>query len=220
MMVAQFLTGLKDDLRQFVEMHLSSSVSQLATLASIQEHLSEKSKPHGRKFIAPKVENKTRNSNDLWKARQLKEFRRANNLCFICGDKYSLGHTCAVTTGALNMMETTADGGEFLCDEILNSLEAPQFCMMQSEGFLSLHALSGQPRNKAIHLRALVKNHSMVILVDSGSSHTFLNASIADKLQVKATTIPSLSFRVANGEMLLCDAEVKNFEWWCQGNTF
>jgi hypothetical protein len=92
--------------------------------------------------------------------------------------------------------------------------------MTQGEGFLSLNALSGQPRNKAIQLRALVKNQSLVILVDSGSSHTFLNARISDKLQVRATTIPSLSVRVINDEMLRCDAEVKNFEWWCQGNTF
>jgi hypothetical protein len=220
MMVAQFLMGLWDDLRQSVEMYLPTSVSQAATLASIHEHLNEKSKPHVRKFTAPKTENKDGPSTDLWKARQLKEFRRANNLCFKCGDKYFPGHTCAVTTCALNVMETTVDGGEFLSDEMLNSLEGPQFCMTQGEGFLSLNALSGQPRNKAIQLRALVKNQSLVILVDSGSSHTFLNARISDKLQVRATTIPSLSVRVVNDEMLRCDAEVKNFEWWCQGNTF
>jgi hypothetical protein len=116
-------------------MYLPTLVSQAAALASIQEHLSEKSKPHVRKFTAPKTENKVGNSNDLWKARQLKEFRRANNLYFKCGDKYSRGHTCAITIAALNVMETTADGGEFLF--------APQFCMMQSEGFLSLHTLFG-----------------------------------------------------------------------------
>jgi hypothetical protein len=31
------------------------------------------------------------------------------------------------------MMETTSDGGEFLSDEILNALEAPQFCMMRGK---------------------------------------------------------------------------------------
>jgi hypothetical protein len=70
------------------------------------------------------------------------------------------------------MMKITVDCGEFLSDEMLNTLEDSWFCMMQSEGVLSLRALSRQPMNKAIQLRALVKNESMVILVDSGSSHT------------------------------------------------
>jgi hypothetical protein len=48
---------------------------------------------------------------------------------------------CVVPTSALNMMKTTVDGGEFLSDEMLNTLEASQFCMMQSEGFLFLTCL-------------------------------------------------------------------------------
>jgi hypothetical protein len=86
MMVAQFLIGLKDDLRQSVEMYLPTSVSQATTLAAIQEHLSVQSKPHTKEFTVPRIENKVASSNDQWKARQLKEFRRANNLCFKCGD--------------------------------------------------------------------------------------------------------------------------------------
>jgi hypothetical protein len=41
MLVSQFLLGLKDELRQLVEMHLPNTLSQVATLASVQEHLSD-----------------------------------------------------------------------------------------------------------------------------------------------------------------------------------
>jgi hypothetical protein len=35
MLVSQFLLGLKDDLRQSIEMHLPTSVSQASTLTAI-----------------------------------------------------------------------------------------------------------------------------------------------------------------------------------------
>jgi hypothetical protein len=70
MLVSQFLLGLKDDLRQAVEMHLPTSISQAPTLADIQEHLSDKPKPHSKKFFALKSDNKTAGgSADLWKER-------------------------------------------------------------------------------------------------------------------------------------------------------
>jgi hypothetical protein len=50
MLVSQFLLGLKEDLRHGVEMHLPDSVSQAATLAAVQEHLTGKSKYAPRKF--------------------------------------------------------------------------------------------------------------------------------------------------------------------------
>jgi hypothetical protein len=119
----------------------------------------------------------------LWKARQLKEYRRSNNLWFKRGDKYSPGHTCVAPSAAINMIENISlDGGAFLSDEVLNAMEEPQFCALQGEASLSLHALFGHPKTKAIQLRALVRNQVMVILVDSGSSHTFLNSSLALKL--------------------------------------
>lgn len=51
---------------------------------------------------------------DLWKARQLKEYRITNNLCFSCGDKYVPGHVCAkvAPTAVLNNIEVGWMGEE------------------------------------------------------------------------------------------------------------
>jgi hypothetical protein len=105
MLVSQFLLGLKEELSHSVEMHLPLTVSQAATLASVQEHLNDKSRPHMKKNFG-RTENKNVAVNsDLWKARQLKEYRRVNNLCFKCGDKYSPSHTCTTHTASIHMME-------------------------------------------------------------------------------------------------------------------
>jgi hypothetical protein len=68
-------------------------------------------------------------------------------------------------------------------------------------------------------LRALVKNLTLIILVDSGSSHTFLNSAIAHKLKVDATPISPLSIKVANRNTVSCTSEVKKFTCWIQGHT-
>jgi hypothetical protein len=145
MLVSQFLLGLKDDLRQSVEMHLPTLVVQAATLTAILEHLNDKQKPHPKKFTSTRSDSKgSFNASELWKARQLRKYRRANNLCFKCGEKYSPSHSCATSTPTLNVMEKVAvDGGEFLPNELLDALDSPNIHLMQEEGFLSLNAMSG-----------------------------------------------------------------------------
>jgi hypothetical protein len=110
------------------------------------------------------------------------------------------------------MDQVTSDGWGFLSDEVLELLEKPQHHLIQNDYYLSLKAFSSKPQHKAIQLRALVKNQALVILVDSGSSHTFLNLTIAQKLQVIATPLPHMSIKVANGASLSCSTEVKGCE--------
>jgi hypothetical protein len=201
---------------------LPTLVVQAATLAAILEHLNDKQKPHPKKFTSTRSDSKgSFNALELWKARQLREYRRANNLCFKCGEKYSPSHSCATSSPTLNVMEKVAvDGGEFLPDELLDALDSPNIHLMQEEGFLSLHAMSGLPIQRSIQLKARVKNQALTILVDSGSSHTFLNSNIAHKLQLQASPITPMSVKVANGVVLSCQTEVKDLECWIQGHTF
>jgi hypothetical protein len=80
--------------------------------------------------------------------------------------------------------------------------------------------MSGQPQKKAIQLKALLKNQALVVLIDSGSSHTFLNFSIACKMKLTQTHIRLMYVTVANGETPACHSKVQTFAWWCQGHIF
>jgi hypothetical protein len=64
-----------------------------------------------------------------------------------------------------------------MSEDILTALEVLDL-HTENDCFLSLSAISGTQDSKVIHLRALVDNQVLSILVDSGSSHTFLNASM------------------------------------------
>jgi len=61
----------------------------------------------------------------------------------------------------------------------------------------------------------------MLLLVDSGSSHTFIDQQLVDKLQCQTTQLPNaLKVKVANGQFMRCTDEVQGLEWWIQGTTF
>lgn len=62
-----------------------------------------------------------------------------------------------------------------LLEEILNALETEDV-LTEEFGYLSLHALSSVEAANCMKLRAKVKNKVMLILVDSGSSHSFVSA--------------------------------------------
>jgi hypothetical protein len=191
MLTAQFLMGLKEELRSQVELQLSDSVAKSAIVASIQEKLLEKVNKKYNKPYTSKNQggyNKTDvksvvTPNELWKVRQLREHRRTHGLCFKCGDTYSPGHKCSSTTqegvtGQLSVLTAhAADGGEILSDELLSALEL-NVADQEVEYFLSIHAIAGTQSNKVIHLKALVNNQVLSVLIDSGSSHTFLNTAV------------------------------------------
>jgi hypothetical protein len=86
-----------------------------------------------------------------------------------------------------------------LSDDMLNMLEGIQITEGECESYLSLHALSGTQGNRAIHLRALIQNQVLSILVDSRSSHTFLNASMVSLLLLQPQAAKPLQVKVANG---------------------
>ena len=66
-------------------------------------------------------------------------------------------------------------------------------------GEISIHALKGVANNKIIKVGGQVKDCNLMILIDSGSTHSFLDESMAKKLKCPLTGTPPLSVTVANG---------------------
>lgn len=64
-------------------------------------------------------------SPDLAKERQLRDFRRLDDLCFGCGEKYKPGHQakCPKMGGAQLHHLTIEDMGLVLSDEVLQQLD-------------------------------------------------------------------------------------------------
>lgn len=106
-----------------------------------------------------------------------------------------------------------------LTDEVLAQL-AVEDSLAQEFCTLSLNALTGTEAGEALKLRALVKNKVMLILVDSGSSHSFVSAAFLQHCGIQHVPMQPKQVQVANGDTLLTDKQVTNLEWWIQGHTF
>jgi hypothetical protein len=233
MLTAQFLLGIKLELCYSVVIQLPDSIARSTTLAAIQEKLLDNSQKKPRKSANPKLlalgakqDSKPNVSlNDMWKARQLHEHRLANSLCFKYGEKYAPGHKCADPSTEASLHQLSAalsqsdDGGGMICDELLQALEwHPN--SVEKDYFLSIHAISSTPSSKVIHLRALVQNQVLSILVDSENSHSFLNSAMLSRLNCKVPAAKNMTARVANGQKIFSNQMVQDFQWWIQGNTF
>jgi hypothetical protein len=83
-----------------------------------------------------------------------------------------------------------------------------------------LNAISATQTNRAIHLRALVGKLVLSILVDSSSSHTFLNADMLPRIEITNIPATPMKVKVSNWNCITSAAEVRNLQWWIRGCTF
>jgi hypothetical protein len=148
-------------------------------------------------------------------------YRRINGLCFKCGEKFIPGHKCKVVVQPqLNIMVAEGqDGGQILQDEVLELLERVEH-RNEEEMTLSLNAMNGTDTSKCTRLRAMVKNHTILQLLDSGSSNTFISEIALAKMGCKVQEIQPLDVKVANGQAIRCEKRALQLEWCCCGKTF
>lgn len=100
-----------------------------------------------------------------------------------------------------------SDSSAILSDEILDAVIAQEEAMAEMQ--LSVNALSGADHPKTLRLRALIGNQVVIILVDSGSTNSFIDSALLQRLKVTTTTLDTaLPVRVANGDLLQCIKEV------------
>jgi hypothetical protein len=106
-----------------------------------------------------------------------------------------------------------------LSEEILNLLELQDIATAEHLS-LSLNAISGSKSSNCLHLRALVGNQVLIILVDSGSSSSFINEHMLACISCKVTDGPAMQVKLANGALVSTTRMVPKLTWWCQGATF
>ncbi|GJX25621.1 retrotransposon-related protein [Tanacetum coccineum] len=147
--------------------------------------------------------------------------KRAKNLCFYCDEKFVPGHKCS---GQLFSLEICVDSNNSEEYELEALLEEP---LVQNFGdsvpetpVISLHAMTGETTYKTIRVKAYVGKHTIHSLIDSGSTHTFLDLGVAKKLGCKLRATCPMDVSVANGQIMRSLYECKGFTWTLQGVEF
>lgn len=228
--VTQFIHGLKLEIQHAVQMHQPTTVDKAASLAQLQQEMLEK----GRHKVARqgyatkqnlagnKVDGRGQQmGGELFRERQVREFRKLNGLCYACGEKFEPGHLAKCVRRKpvqLNAVVTEEEPME-LTDDVLQKLaqedEREDHCCR-----LSFQAVSGTDNEQSMRIRSVVGKHTMLMLVDSGSSSNFISQHMVHMLGLKVEHCQPVKVKVASGHALDCNTMVKNLEWWSHGHFY
>ena len=85
--------------------------------------------------------------------------------------------------------------------------------MEEDQPQISVHALSGCPNFQTMRVTRLYGKTPLHILIDSGSTHNFLDISLAKKLGCRLEEIAGQTITVADGYKLQCLYVCKGFKW-------
>lgn len=105
-------------------------------------------------------------------------------------------------------------------EESENGDEAVDFEMLEADPCVSLHAMNGMQGYQAMRVTGQYGKKAIHILVDSGSTHNFLDVHLAKKLGCPMESIDMQSVTVADGGVLKCQYICRNFTWRLQGTDF
>ena len=82
---------------------------------------------------------------------------------------------------------------------------------------ISFHALWGTEGCQTMRLLGRIKKQALVMLIDSESTHNFMDQSVAKRLKCPTQMVAGMSVIVANGEVLRTQEVCKNVTWESQG---
>ncbi|CAA0815745.1 Eukaryotic aspartyl protease family protein, partial [Striga hermonthica] len=125
--------------------------------------------------------------------------RREKGLCFKCEEKFTPGHQCKQ---AFIIEVANSDGEESKVEE--EPHQGDEVEVPEEEAEISMHAMAVIRGPRTMRFPAWVKDRRVIVLVDNGSSHNFINADLSQKLKLPTTKIEPFEVRVANGERLQC----------------
>ena len=126
-------------------------------------------------------------------------------LCFSCNKKFTVGHKCS--KAQLLILESEADVDENPYGE---GTEASPHRNEQEEFVdpkITLYALTGWAAPQTMLVMAKIGPNEIVVLIDSCSTHNFINTRLANMLQLPIQPIAAFSIRVANEEKVTCQGK-------------
>ncbi|GJN19863.1 hypothetical protein PR202_gb07177 [Eleusine coracana subsp. coracana] len=143
----------------------------------------------------------------------LRAYRRAKGLCFKCGEKWGHGHCCGPTI-RLQVME-----------ELIQALQLDEESTVLSDGnsvieelsAISKEAIQGTESPRTIWLQGWIKNKQVLMLADSGSTHTFTSHQMAALFPQAEALEKFVRVKIADGGELQCTHQIPKFHWWVQG---
>jgi hypothetical protein len=144
--------------------------------------------------------------------------RRRKGLCYTCDSKYTKGHVCQVPKLFLIEVVDKEVGNE-------GNIEHPpeedlgEF-FLEEFPEISLNAIIGSPSPKTMRIVGFIKLNWVIILIDSGSTHNFVDTKLAAALGIHPTGQDSIIVKIANDQEVASPGKSREVEVWMQGHVF
>ncbi|XP_057755398.1 uncharacterized protein LOC130974540 [Arachis stenosperma] len=151
------------------------------------------------------------------------QMRREKGLCYWCDEHFSPTHKCPNRHFMLFQLEEIAE--EEAEEQQMTNTEqpAPEDVMQQleqqvAEHHLSYNAMNGAEGLATIRLTARILGHEIQVLIDGGSSDSFIQPRIAKFLNLPVEPAPGFNVMVGNFELMKVEGCIKALEVNMQGH--
>lgn len=230
-----FVSGLKPTIRREVQAFQPMSLSHAISLAKLQEDKTNdrisqfqnrrtptppthsslsrppfRPNPNTNSPTAPQTPPQTNTPIKRLTPQELQN-RREKGLCYYCDEKYAPGHRCKRSFHIMIAEpEPEPDPEDQLTLAMLDSGSTSQTLPEPdpelNSAQISLHALLGHTIPQTLKVKGQIQHNPVVILIDSGSTHNFIQDRIAKQLNLPLRQSQSFQVLVGNGEELTCDS--------------
>lgn len=142
--------------------------------------------------------------------------RRAKGLCYYCDEKYTRDHYLKHKKSQLFMMEFDEMEEEGSDDEN----QEVEVRAEQDVAQISINAISGHTDYTTMRVRGTHGKKSLYILIDSGSTHNFMDQKVAQMLACKIEPSLRSKVAVADGSRIEISGRISKFKWYFQNHLF
>jgi len=131
--------------------------------------------------------------------------RHERGLCFTCEEKYHRGHRCASRVFLLVAAED--ENPDPYIEDLDPAPESPD-SPNPTTAQISFNSLAGNLAPETLRLLGTTASHHVVILIDGGSTHNFIQEDLVQRIGLPTQDTTPLRVLVGNGQHLACSR-------WC-----
>ncbi|KAJ4753430.1 polyprotein [Rhynchospora pubera] len=152
------------------------------------------------------------------------EQKRALGLCYNCHERYFPGHKCTKETVHLineeddEETEEEETGEEEWTEQVLK--EESDNDTKVEQAIISMHSNKEKSKLSSMKFKGQIGHISICALLDSGSTHSFINPEIIKELQLPVKHTNPMVVMVANGSKMVTDTRCDALSFSLQGQPF
>ncbi|XP_058008100.1 uncharacterized protein LOC131182808 [Hevea brasiliensis] len=182
-----YISGLQEYIAVEVELHQPQDLVSAMSMSRLYERKLNSRLPSNRDFRRPSNPPEPRTARPIKRLTPDEmDDRRKKGLCFNCDEPFVRGHQCKRL---------------FLID-LAEELQSDEDMDLDPSPEISLHAITGTQTSQSMRLRGVWNGLQVLILVDSGSTHSFISLAKLSENGVNVDATAGVRVKVANGEQL------------------